>query len=284
MTLFTLPKCDNKAERSIGVHTIYVDVLVVINMFEDFLLLLCVKYILRLKVKYLRVIAASVIGGISSVSVLLPSVNFLFSIIIRLLLGASLAFIAFGYKSGKQFIKTSFTLIILSFLFSGAMIFFYLAVKPDGMYIVNDMVYFDISPVLLIILTVLIYFILFIYRKVFQNHARSGLVHSVKILYKNNKAEFKCKTDSGCNVKEPFSGSSVIIAEKSQLGDINVNEQSLRIIPFESLGGSGIIKGFKPDEVYIDGSKVNEEIYIGICDNVINSEIKGLMPENISKE
>lgn len=284
MTPFTRHKCDNKAERSIGVHTIYVDVLVVINMFEDFLLLLCVKYILRLKAKYLRITAASVIGGLSSVSILLPNVNFLYSIVIRLLLGVALAFIAFGYKSRKQFIKTSLTLIMLSFLFSGAMIFFYLAVKPDGMYIVNDVVYFDISPVLLIILTVVVYFILFIYRKIFQNHARSGLVHNIKILYKNNQAEFKCKTDSGCNVKEPFSGSSVIITERNQLGDINISEQNLRVIPFESLGGSGIITAFKADEVYIDGKKVNEEIYIGICDNVINSEIKGLMPENISKE
>ena len=284
MTLFTPTECDNKTERSIGVHTIYVDVLVVINMFEDFLLLLCVKYILRLRVRYLRVVAASVIGGLSSVSVLLPRVNFFFSIVIRILLGVALVFIAFGYNSKKQFIKSSLTLIMLSFLFSGAMIFFYLAVKPDGMYIVNDVVYFDISPILLIILTMVIYFILFIYRKVFQNHAHSGLVHSVKILYKNNQAEFKCKTDSGCNVKEPFSGSSVIIAERNQLGGIEISEQNLRIIPFESLGGNGIIKGFKPDEVYIDGEKVNEEIYIGICDNVINSEIKGLMPENISKE
>lgn len=265
-------------------HTIYVDVLVVINMFEDFLLLLCVKYILRLKVKHLRVIAASIIGGLTSISVLLPSVNFLLSVIIRLLLGVSLAFIAFGYKSKKQFIKTSLTLIMLSFLFSGAMIFFYLAIKPDGMYIVNDVVYFDISPILLIILTVVIYFILSIYRKVFQNHVGSGLVHSIKILYKNNQVEFKCKTDSGCNVKEPFSGSSVIITERNQLGDMQISEQNLRVIPFESLGGRGIIKGFKPDEVYIDEHKVSEEIYIGICDNVINSEIKGLMPENISKE
>ncbi len=265
-------------------HTIYVDVLVVINMFEDFLLLLCVKYILKLKVKYLRIIAASIIGGLTSIIVLLPSVNFLLSVIIRLLLGFSLAFISFGYKSRKQFIKTSLTLILLSFLFSGAMIFFYLAVRPDGMYIVNDIVYFDISPILLIILTIVIYFILFIYRKVFKNHVGSGLVHDIKIIYKNNFSQFKCKTDSGCNVKEPFSGSSVIIAERDQLGDMKINEQNCRVIPFESLGGRGIITGFRPDEVYIDGRKVNEEIYIGICDNVINSEIKGLMPENISKE
>ncbi|MCH5298359.1 MAG: sigma-E processing peptidase SpoIIGA [Ruminococcus sp.] len=262
-------------------QTIYVDILVVINMFEDFLLLLCVKYILRLNIKYFRIIAASVLGGLSSVSVLLPNVNFLYSVVIKLLLGFALSFIAFGYGSRKKFIKSSLTLIMLSFLFSGAMIFFYLTVRPNGMYIINDVVYFDISPVLLIILTVVIYFILFIYRKVFQNHAHSGLVHSIKILYKNNQTEFKCKTDSGCNVKEPFSGSSVIIAEREQLSDIDVNEQNLRIIPFESLGGSGIIKGFKADEVYIDGKKLSEEIYIGICDNVIKSEIKGLMPENI---
>ena len=54
-----------------------------------------------------------------------------------------------------------------------------------------------------------------------------------------------------------------------------------RVIPFDSLGGSGIIYGFCPDKIYIDNKELKEQVYIGICDNVLKSQVKGLIPENL---
>ncbi|MGN0507650.1 MAG: sigma-E processing peptidase SpoIIGA, partial [Ruminococcus sp.] len=85
-----------------------------------------------------------------------------------------------------------------------------------------------------------------------------------------------------CNVKEPFSGDYVIIAEEDLLDRCIPNDENTRIIPFNSLGGKGILKGFKPDIIKINGVEI-KDVYIGICKNVIKGDIRALIPYEISK-
>ena len=59
-------------------------------------------------------------------------------------------------------------------------------------------------------------------------------------------------------------------------------DENTRIIPFGSLGGDGILKGFKPDKIKINGAEIND-VYIGICKNVIKGDIRALIPYEISK-
>lgn len=263
-------------------QTVYIDVMIFTNMFEDFLLLLAVKRIMRLNVKNYRLIIGSLSGGILSLLSLIE-IYFILGLLLKVITVSLLILITFGYKSRKQFIKAAALLLIITFLVSGALICFYLALKPKGMAIINDRVYFDISPLLLIILTLVVYFILLLFKKIFRNHCRPALLKRVRVNYENYVSDIVCKVDSGLNAKEPFSGSSVIVVDKNALG-FNVKETVLRVIPFKSLGGNGIIYGFKPDNVSIDDKIVNEEIYIGICENIFNGEIKGLIPENLSGE
>ena len=253
----------------------------IINMFEDFLLLLCVKRIIHSDVKYLRLIAASFSGAVFSFTAFLPFNHFLLNLLIGVIISAVLTLICFGFKGRRYFLKAVSTLYIITMLFSGAMIFFYLAFKPDGMVIINNAVYFNISPIAVILLTAIIYALLFLFRRLFKNHGQSDKLYNMKFLYKNNNYELKCKLDSGCNVKEPFSGSSVIITQSGIIKNIGEN---FRLIPFNSLGGSGLLRGFKADEVYIDGKRLNQEIYIGLYDGSFYGEIGGLIPDTILKD
>ncbi|MBQ5399499.1 MAG: sigma-E processing peptidase SpoIIGA [Ruminococcus sp.] len=249
-------------------------------MFENYLLLLGVKYILKLKHKTYRLILGSLCGAVLSFVVFIPVDNFFINLISLAAICVVTVLISFGFFDKRIFIKTAMTLLVLTFLFSGAMIFLYLAIRPKGMVIINNRPYFDISPVLLIILTIIIYFILLIYKKLFKNRASAQSVHSIKFIYDGKEYNFLAKADSGCNVKEPFSGSSVIICEKSAI-DTELKTEKKRIIPFESLGGKGIIYGFKADEIYIDDKKCHEEVYIGLCEGIFETEIKGLVPESL---
>ncbi len=264
-------------------QVVYIDVLIFTNMFEDYLLLLCLKRIINLKLNYIRLILGCVCGGALSLLSLLPEINFIISLFIKLISAVLLVLVTFGYKNRKLFIKKVSTLFVLSFLLNGALIFFYLTIHPNGMEVINDTVYFNISPALLIILTLVIYFILFIYRKLFSNTAKSSQIHKVSIYYEDSTVQVNCKYDSGCNVKEPFSGSDVIIIEEVMLKDFNIPDNVKRIIPFKSLGGKGIIYGFKPDKIEIDCISQEKEIYIGICKDLLKTEIKGLLPENLLK-
>lgn len=265
-------------------QTVYVDVLIFTNIFQDFLYLICVKKIHNLNSKYYRLLLGSLAGGISSLVAILPTTNFIVSLIIQIVTAIILVLITFGFINKNTFIKNVFTLFILSFLVNGALIFFYLAIKPNGMIVLNDKVYFDISPLLLIILTLVIYFILIIYRKLFSNHSKSIEIAEVTINYKDNNTKVKCKIDSGCNVKEPFSGNNVIIIENKAFSEIDIPKSNMRVIPFESLGGKGIIFGFKPDSVYINNTRIHKEVYVGICHNVFKNNILGLVPTAILED
>ncbi|MGN1130083.1 MAG: sigma-E processing peptidase SpoIIGA [Ruminococcus sp.] len=261
--------------------TIYLDVLIFTNLFEDFIFLLVTKYILRQNIRYYRLLLGSLFGGISSLFVLLPEYNFVFNLIFKLTITAIMVLITFGYTNKKIFLKTYLTLFLLSFLVTGGLIFFYLALRPKGVEIINDTVYFNISPTLLIILTLTIYFILLLYRKLISNHSKASQIHKVRICMDTREVEVDCKCDSGCNLKEPFSNSYVIIVEKILLKNILNEDMKFRVIPFDSLGGSGIIYGFCPEKVYVDNKQLKEQIYIGICENILKTDVKGLIPENL---
>ena len=110
----------------------------------------------------------------------------------------------------------------------------------------------------------------------------SKAVCDVSIVTNGMKTEFRAVADTGCTVKEPFSSDYVIIAEKELVDNLSFDNSKMRIIPFNSLGGKGILKGYKPDSVLING-KIIQNVYIGICENIIKSEIKAIVPYELVK-
>lgn len=271
--------CDNN--NGDCVKTVYVDVLVTVNIFTDFFLLLCVKKFLNIRAKLIRIILGSFIGGILSLTALLPKIPAGLNIIIDILFAAVIVFFAFGKTEIKNYIKRVAVYFGISFFFCGIMIFIYTAFKPKGMAIYNDVVYFDISPVLLIILTLICYYILWLFKRLTKGDL-SKAVCDVSIVTNGMKTEFRAVADTGCTVKEPFSSDYVIIAEKELINNLSFDNSKMRIIPFNSLGGKGILKGYKPDSVLING-KIIQNVYIGICENTIKSEIKAIVPYELVK-
>lgn len=258
--------------------TIYIDVLVTVNIFIDFFLLMCIRRFLNIRAKLFRLIFGSLTGGILSLTALLPEIPTGLNIIIDIAFASIIVFITFGRTDIKSYIKRVAVYFGISFFFCGIMIFIYTAFKPKGMAISNDFVYFDISPVLLIILTLVCYYILKLINRLTKGDI-SKRVCNVMIENNGITATFGAVLDTGCSVKEPFSGEYVIIAEKSLLEGITPDERKTRMIPFDSLGGNGLLKGFKPDRIQIDGKDTSA--YIGVCEGVIKSEVKAIAPYEI---
>jgi stage II sporulation protein GA (sporulation sigma-E factor processing peptidase) len=227
-------------------------------------------------------ILGSVIGGAFSLTALLPRLPWGLNLPIDISAAAVIIFAAFGKTRVKTFLQRTAVYFASSFSFCGIMMFVHTLFKPDGMGIYNDVVYFDVSPVLLIILTLVCYYILKIIRRFTKGEiGKPTCVAEVEI---NGESEsFTAVIDSGCSLKEPFSGSFVIIAEKRILHDLHPDSDKMRIIPFESLGGSGYLEGYRADSVKINGKPLPCEVYIGLCDGVLKGEIKALVPLEITK-
>lgn len=261
-------------------RTIYIDVLITVNIFIDFFLIICTKKFLHIRVGLKRLILGSVLGGILSLTALLPHLFFGINILVDIAGACIIVFASFGKCNIKNYIKRICTYFSLSFSFCGIMIAIYTAFKPNGMAIYNDVVYFNISPILLIILTLACYYILNILKRLTKGVIGSSTCN-IEILVNNTWLTFISKIDTGCNLKEPFSGNYVIVTERSLLQNYYPPKEQIRIIPFETIGGNGIINGFRPEKIKINGKEFDNNIYIGICENVINGDIKSLIPNEI---
>lgn len=262
-------------------RTIYIDVLITVNIFIDFFLILCTKKSLHISASHLRMILGSLLGGVLSLAALAPRLAFGVNLLADVLGAAAIVFAVFGKCSIKTYIKRVFVFFSYSFSFCGIMLFFCQVFKPPGMAVYNDVIYFNISPVVLIILTLLCYYILKLIKRVSKG-AGGGGVCNIEIDVKNKKLCFCAMIDSGCSLKEPFSGDFVIVAEKEAIENYVPESNNTRVIPFGSLGGEGIIKGFKPDKITIDGIRTDNNVYIGICENVIKGDVKALIPRELA--
>ena len=261
--------------------TIYIDTYICVNFFIDYLILVFVRKILRISSGHIRVIFAAFISSLCSLAVFLPFYTRLFSAFYILLTSSLIVFIAYGKSKINTQIVRIVTFIGTSLGFSGLIILLWLWIKPQGVTIYKGRVYFNISPLMLIVCTIIAFITLSVYERIKKKSKRGVSLKNVTIISNEYQCTFKSQIDTGMNVKEPFSGLPVIIAEKELIGDYP--QDNLRVIPYSTLSGEGALKAFKPKSVIIDGKEVKNGCYIAVCKGKLNGEIKSLMGIDITE-
>ena len=261
-------------------NTVYVDVLITVNIIIDYFMLLGTKRILHIRGKPVRLILGAVFGGFVSLVALLPALPAIVNLPIDLLSAAIIVLISFGRASPMVYFKRVGLYFTVSFCFCGIIMFVCSVFRPTGADVLNDVIYFNISPILLIILTLISYYFFKLIRRLTFDEAAKRTC-SVELRAGDRFFTFCAAIDTGCTVREPFSGDLVIIADEKLLNGYVPPESNFRIIPFESLGGNGILKGFKPDLLKIDGVKADSEVYVGYGKNILKGETNALVPYEI---
>ena len=268
-------------------QTIYVDVLVGVNLFINYFLLLATAKFLLLPVKRKRLVLASAVGALYSLTILLPEISPVLSVFVKLLMSASIIWAAFGYGGINFFIKKTAVFYIINFAFAGLMMALWYFLSPSGLIIRNSVVYFDISPLLLIVLTVLCYLLVTFLNRITGRQMPKGLYCRVSVKRGNSSCVFSAKVDTGNSLKEPFSGNPVVVAYEKAVSAIIPPEGSIgfRAVPYGTVSGEGILKAFKPDEFTVLYGKRKAEtknVYIAVsktkpgdCDALLNPELLG---------
>lgn len=258
-------------------QTIYIDTFFSLNLFINYLILYLVRKFLRINSKSIRLIFGAIFGALIAFLVFLPCYNMTFSIIYKILSTVFIIVISFGKAKLRTSLVRILTFVGISLIFSGSVTLIWLVFKPAGIVIYNDTVYFDISPALLILCTVFVFISLNIYEKLKIKLCKGTKVHNITIYTDSGKSSFASLVDTGCNIREPFSGLPVIIAEKELFSENEINNQKLRVIPYNTLSGEGMLKGFKPNKIDIDGKEVKNGCYVALSDNKLKGETKSLM-------
>ena len=263
-------------------QTIYIDTLICVNLFIDYILLCLIKSALHINVNGKRIILGALVGGISTLTVILPIKSIFLSALCKIGITAGIIYTTFGKAS---FQKTTIRILLFlgsSMILSTLVMTINLAYKPTGVFIYNNQLYFDISPIVLIIATGVLYLIMSVYQRMTANKKLNCRIYKVTVAVSNNdRYTFDTALDTGCNLQEPFSGLPVILTEKELLKDFNINLYKTRIIPYSTAAGTDAVYGFKPREITIDGKTLHGGCYIGVCNKKIQGEIKSIMGPGI---
>ena len=240
---------------------VYLDLIMILNFFIDFILLLTVSIVLKRKVNIKKIILGAFVGGLSILFLFFIFNNFLL-FIFKLIISIIMVIITFKYENIKYTLINILYLYITSITLGG---FLYLlniefSYKHVGIIFINNGL--SINFIILIIISPVI---LYIYIR--QNKL-------LKYTYSNyyNVELIKCKKsykyigymDSGNVLIDSLTNKKVILIDKRK---VLFNIKEFRLIPYMGVNGMNMIKVVKIDKL-IFNNKECDNVLLGIMDNI----------------
>jgi stage II sporulation protein GA (sporulation sigma-E factor processing peptidase) len=274
---------------------IYIDVLLALNLFIDFLLLSAVARILRLPHKRLRLVMGAIAGSISSCILFLPPLPAPLSMLIKIVCACIIIKISFRWLNIILYIKQLAVFLVSSALFAGIAFAVWFFAAPSGFYVINGIVYYNVSPLVLTVLTVISYLVISLYDRLTHKRIAVGQDYRLIIDCGSGSVGLRALYDTGHHVTDVFSGKPVAVvrfgAIEPYLSDqlrgailsaLDYSENAaaesntsiavrtrLRMIPFKTVSGTGLLPAFCPERMVIFSSQgTNADIsgsYLAIC-------------------
>lgn len=247
-------------------RVIYADVLVVINVYLTYFLLKATALLAKESPDRLRLFLSSLIGGVYSLTVILPEKVQSAVGIARFGAVVLFVFVAFGFSSVRAFLRLNLCFVLCSFVFAGLMLALWYFISPAGMFFNGSVVYFDIDIFTLVMLTIGCYVFLKLFDRLFRTRAPVNTVFLCCVTYKGEPHELKAFLDTGNSLKDYLTGKPVIIAcrEKFSLEfpyspeqNYHSYKEGLRYIPCDTLAGKELLCAFSPENVHIRGAEHN---------------------------
>lgn len=245
-------------------QTIYIDVLIVLNIYVNFFLLRITAGITHSPLRTWRCTAASVYGSLFSLTILLPFLGNTVSLIIKLAAAVTIVAFAFGIRCPRRLLINTAAFFAANFVLAGTVYSVYTLLKPDFIHFNNGCFYIDFSLLILIITTAALYFAVRIVR-IFTDKAPAG---DYRVLIRAGKKVISLTglADTGNGLVDYFTGSPVIICSEESFPeltgrelDISLLPKGFRLLPCSAVSGSGLIPVFRPDEVLIISCTKNEK-------------------------
>ncbi len=223
---------------------IYVDVLLFINLILDYLLLSLVSVLTGSRVSGKRKIVASLIAAMFSLYIFLPDLTVWLELLLNIISALVIVFAAFGYKNPKRFLRCLFTFYVVALLYGGLMSAIWMLFKPRGMSVKNGVVYFDISPLVLIAVSIIFYVVFVLFGKITKKNATAARRCSVTLRFNNKTVVGTAMVDTGHTLSDVFGSSVMIIADQS-IGVELLGHQAEQVMRLESPTDINIAKRFR---------------------------------------
>ncbi|MBR3897850.1 MAG: sigma-E processing peptidase SpoIIGA [Bacilli bacterium] len=252
---------------------VYVDGLLFLNFFFDFLLLLTTSIILKRNVTIFRVMLGAFFGSLS-ILVLFFQINSFELFLIKLYLGFLMCIISFGYKNIKYFLTSMGTFYLVSIILGGFLYYLNLefSYKHEGL------IFYNKGPSInIVFLCIISPIILYLYIRQVKNY-KSKVSNFYKVnLYIGRKViSLNGYLDSGNTLS--FKGRMVIITNIK-----NIFKNKKYLVSYTSISGVNLLECIKVRKVEVIGIGEFENIFLGfsksmnICgvDVLLNGNMEG---------
>lgn len=271
---------------------VYADILIILNVAVDYFLLLATSGIIQRKPPVLRLILSALIGGFSSLYIFMPKTSVITDIAFRIAVCLLMTLSAFGFRGTKSFFRAAGALLLTTVCYGGAMTAVWYLFKPGGMAVINSVVYFGISPIVLIISSAAAYAVYIIFSAIFSKNARFAEKCDI-IVSAGDKSVTACGiVDTGNSLKDVFGSSDVIIADEKCVAELFGNEYRndptlktrYRLMPCGTVGGETALDGYRCDRATVcDGKKtvVLEKPILAISKTKINDGCRAIVNPKI---
>lgn len=277
--------------------TVYVDIVLLENICMNYIILFGTAYIIKIKIKHIRIILASLLGAIYAVLSYTEIVPIYTSLPIKIVLSICMVYIAFTPKKIKGLIKELVVFYLVSFALGGCAFALLYIVRPQDIFIHNG-VYIGTYPLKIALLGGIVGFIItYIAFKIVKSRvSKNEIIYKAIINIEEKNIEINVLLDTGNMLKDAISGDAVIVIERNKLkkivpeeildnvdkilgGDLESIEdleyrKKLRFIPFTSVGKqNGMLLGIKANTVKIvtDVEEIiNKRVIVGIYEKTFS--------------
>ncbi len=265
--------------------TVYADMLFIVNFIINLILLKLCSLLVKVSVSTLRLSLSSAVGAVYAVFMFFPDISFFYIFPFKLAISFAMIMIIVPKARLVRLIKITAVFYLVSFTFAGVLLMLiYLGSASPALTpaVKNGIFYFDIPLGSLILASALSYAVIALSQAIFKRNKTIG-IRSLKIILSGRECTVPALSDTGNLLKDPISQAPVIIAEGKFIGSLfpegipsleagETSNVKLRLIPYSSLGNKGgMLAGFIPDEVRIDGRKASKVI-IAISPDALSKE------------
>ena len=259
---------------------IYLDVLLIINTYITCLLLSLTASLTHTRSKPGLRAAAAFLGGLSSLIILIPTVDKLLCFTSLLLKAAScvaIVAVSFWRQSLRKTLLLSAAFLGSNMLLSAALELLQRLLKTRYIAISSGFIYMDISPLNLIFSTAVIYFAVCLISRLFEKSL--GKLNSYRVDFKIGCKAFSLDgiADTGNNAKDLFSGLPVIICTGVDIG----HGEKLRAVPYKTVSGEGVLYAFAPESLTVTDENGTSKSVSALVASVCGDEQRAIFNPKI---
>ncbi len=247
--------------------TIYLDVLLLVNLLVNFLLISASGSLAKCTPKTGRMVCATLLATLTAFFIFLPPLGMVGSLALKLVIAAVITIVAFGYGGIFIFLKNWGIFLGVNFAFAGIMIGIWMFSSSPRVYSNNGVFYIDLSFFTVLVSTAVSYLLIELGCKLVKHKPAKREACTIRLRQGGHVVECRAFVDNGNSLKDLLTGLPVVVAWYPKVrevlppqvsdylcrGDVNKTgaDHDFHLVLYHGVGGSGLLPAFVPDQFEI---------------------------------